>query len=491
MLLQKILLLFMLGLAVLFCAVGCDENASMQTGPASTARPVNNQPGSAVELPSPATQPASAENPATQPADAPVAIRKPDAAAMPAAEPQPAAGVENAQPDSLQNIPPQHVQLYDSLKQQSLKLQMKIDELQEQNEKLTRALVDAREVGRTQQDNYQRSTIVQEIQKRELLELKEQLGQVSAKPAAGSSAGSVAPVEPGQAMAQGDSTNLMLQLAQLRRANEKLQLQLRLAKLDTPDARQKVLVQLGETIEQNEKLEKINRELSHMVVTQSDEIRSLQKRQDESSQQQTDHAEQIARMDRRTRKELATLEIQLAESRKLIATLKNDVAQRDYQIRTLNEQIATAPAQKKDRPAARPVLVKVAAIETASTAAPTAAKQIAQNESSTVSDEQPVIAAAVKADLAPAKTVVAPPVTRREITQPIAGRITAINGLMVMVDVGKDFGLEEGMRLISYREDKFVGYLRVEQVNTREAVCTFSRQILPPQVGDHVVDRLE
>lgn len=512
MLLQKILILLMLGLAVLFCAVGCDEAASVQAG---KTRPVNNQPDKAVPLPAgDATQstdlttsktPAvkTQNTPSTQPADrlqTPVAVRKPSAPPAPAApEKQPAAPDAQTVAQN-EHLTPKQVQFYDSLRQQSLKLQMKLDELQEKNEKLTRALIDSREAGRTVQDNLQRSMIVQEIQKREMLELKDRLGQVAvqssdAKPAAG-----VAPVETDRATTQNDPVHLNLQIARLHRMNEKLQLQLQLAKLDTPDARQKVLVKLGEAVEQNEKLEKINRELSHMVVSQSDQVRELQKREEQLRHLQADHAEQIARMDRRSRKELATLEIQIAESRKLITNLKNDVAQRDYQIRTLNGQLADAKAapsapaavaavpEPENQPRAgvsRPVLIKVAPVETVP-AAP--ASVIARNPAP---QALPKPAPAVTPAAAPAQTVAATPAIRAARNESIAGKITAIEGLMVMVDVGKDFGLEEGMRLISYREDKFVGYLRVEQVGRRESACTFSRQILPPQVGDHVVDRLE
>jgi hypothetical protein len=131
------------------------------------------------------------------------------------------------------------------------------------------------------------------------------------------------------------------------------------------------------------------------------------------------------------------------------------------------------------------VLVKVAPLEPVHKPKPT-------RSTAPEPAPRPVQAAAPKP--APVKTpvqaVVAPPVVR-SLDDPIAGSITAVKGLMVMVDVGKDYGVDEGMRLIAYRDDKFVGYLRVEQVGLREAACTFSRQILPPQIGDHVVDRLE
>ena len=57
--------------------------------------------------------------------------------------------------------------------------------------------------------------------------------------------------------------------------------------------------------------------------------------------------------------------------------------------------------------------------------------------------------------------------------------------------LGEEAGLEEGMRLIAYRNDRFIGYLRVEEVSTREAACSFTRKIIEPKAGDSVIDRLE
>ena len=75
--------------------------------------------------------------------------------------------------------------------------------------------------------------------------------------------------------------------------------------------------------------------------------------------------------------------------------------------------------------------------------------------------------------------------------KPIAGKISAVDELMIMVDIGKEAGLEEGMRLIAYRDDKFIGYLRVEEVSSSEAACSFTRKIVEPKTGDNVIDRLE
>jgi hypothetical protein len=488
--LQKMEILLFLGGVVLFCAVGCEEDASVQV------RPVNNQPGKAAPFPAGATtQPAARPTepaPAVKSSDKPVAIHK--------ASQSPTDAKILRQPFAKNSeLSPKQVHLFDSMRQESLKLQMQLDELHVQNERLTRALLDSRNTGRSLQSNLQRSTIVQEIQKRELRELQGRLGQTATASDAKDAA------ETAQ-VAQSDPANLMLEIGRLRGKTEKLRLQLQLAQLDTPDARQKVLVKLGETAEQNEKLETLNRKLSHMVVAQSDQIRELRQREEELNHLQADHADQIANMSRQTRKELATMEIKIVEDRKHIDGLKDQIARRDSEIRTLKEQltaaktvpaaskIAAAPKpEKQPTPVSqkRPVLIKVAPVEPADTVA-------AAPEPVIEPAPRPIKRPAPKPtpEKAPQQAVVAPPVFSENpetapIDQPIAGKITAVKGHMVMVDVGKNLGVEPGMRLISYREDKFVGYLRVEQVARREAACSFSRQILPPRIGDHVVDRLE
>ncbi len=75
----------------------------------------------------------------------------------------------------------------------------------------------------------------------------------------------------------------------------------------------------------------------------------------------------------------------------------------------------------------------------------------------------------------------------------------AVKKLTLLVGIGvflcapgcEGAGLEEGMRLIAYRNDRFIGYLRVEEVSTREAACSFTRKIIEPKPGDNVIDRLE
>ncbi|MBN1555456.1 MAG: hypothetical protein JXA11_11980 [Phycisphaerae bacterium] len=505
------------------CAVGCEEDVQTQK-----PRPVNNQPGKAAPMSATtATQPAKApvepvESLKSQPqpsSPSPKAIQaekgtpKVSKATKSTTKPTPIRKVSPPPVESAQNQAAPaarsvqaQVKIIDSLRQQSLKLQMKLDELQEQNDKLTRALLDSRQSGRTLQDNLQRSTIVQEIQKRELLELKERIGDVAVKPTTNSKNPAAAPVESGSAPS-GDPMDIMHRIARLRRRNEKLQLQLQLAKLDTPDARRKVLLKLGETTEQNEKLEKLNRKLSHMVVTQADQIKELQSREEKLNNLQADHAGQIARMDRKMRKELAALELRVGREQKQIASLKDELARRESRIQTLRQELASRPVIEKvvekvvekivEKPAptvakaeppaagtSLPVVVLAAAPVEPATAEPPVTKQ---------PEESPAVVKTAAAPV-PVKTV-APPIqplaTSVPVNQAVGGKITAMKGLMVMIDIGRHHGVEDGMRLITYREDKFVGYLRVEQAGKFESACTFTRQILPSKVGDNVIDRLE
>lgn len=504
--LQKIQIMLLLGLVVLFCAGGCEEDASLNAG---GVRPVNNQPGKTAPLQTDDEKPkpvAKNNTPTVKTTTTPVAIQKPSV------PPPTVAGKPKTEPrlaDRDDELTPKQLPLFNTRKQDSLKLQMKLDELQEQNKKLTQALVDSRTTGQKLQGNLQRSMIVQEIQKRQLQELGERLGGIaSGDPPTKTnvSKSNSSPVEPDH-VKKNDPVNLMLRIGRMQRKIETLEWQLRLAKLDAPDARDQILVKLGESTEKNEALEKINRRLSHMVVTQADQVRRLEQREEELTNLQAEHADQIAQMDRKTRKELATMEIHLAENRKQIKTLKHQLARREYQIRTLKGQLASAKEEVKKQvalagaskhkretppaPVARPVLVKVAPVTPAPN--PTVAVAPAAKPNRTplpvprVKTSAP--ATAVSTSRAPTQTV--PPMVPAPVHDHVAGTITAMKGLMVMIDVGKDTGVEEGMRLITYRDDKFVGYLRVEQVGRRESVCSFSRQILPPQLGDHVVDRLE
>lgn len=72
----------------------------------------------------------------------------------------------------------------------------------------------------------------------------------------------------------------------------------------------------------------------------------------------------------------------------------------------------------------------------------------------------------------------------------LAGKITSIDDQIIKINVGSLHGLQAGMRLIVYRRDKFVGYLRVDIVGDTTAAGAMSRQVFAPQIGDNVVDRL-
>ncbi|MBN1942970.1 MAG: hypothetical protein JW849_06715 [Phycisphaerae bacterium] len=478
--LQKKCILLLLGGVVCVCAAGCEEDPSLQAGKdgAATVRPVNHKPGQAAPPPAGATT-----APSTAPAASPAAAATPQAGPVPIHKPSDPPRDESAEgnptPDP-QNVrlTREQYQLFDDLRQESLKLQMKLDDLQEQNERLTRALVDSRDTGRSLQDNLQRATIVQEIQRRELVELKERFGPAAKATPRNKTHSTTAPVEASRSVPK-DPVDLLREITRLRRGNEKLRLQLQLARLDAPNAREKVLLKLGEETEQNEKLEKLNRRLSHMVVAQADQIRKLQARGEKLDHIQAEHAEQIAQIDRRMRKELATRELNLAEAQKRLGALRDQLARREYEIRLLKEQLASQPSEPAGSARkAEPAVSEIASAPAVAAAAPPA---------------EPAPAAAAKP--APVETSAAPV---RELSpaaapasQAVTGNITAIKGLMVMIDAGKNNGVEDGMRLIVYRDDKFIGYLRVEQTAQKESACTFTRQILPPRVGDNVIDRLE
>lgn len=472
--LRKISIALLLGLGVFLCTAGCEEEKSVQAGragsPNPTARPVNNQPGKSPPLPAPATttRPASsakAPAPEAPPSAGPIPIRrkrKPAKQAKAAISQKASKKTEKDKTHSVRNIEltREQFQLFDTLRQNSLKLQMKLDEFRERNDRLTRALVDSRETGRQLQDTLRRSTIVQEIQKRELLEFKDRVGQGSA--VGDTSAKSKTSARPGGA--KKSPVDLMDEVRRLRRKNEKLQLQLQLAQLDAPDTRQKVLLKLGKVTERNETLETLNRKLSHMVVEQDGQIKTFQKRETEFRNRQADHAAQMARMERERRKQLAARELKLAEVSKRIAALKTEATEKDRRIALLQKEKAIASARPVSAPP-KPT-------------PPAKAK--------------PAMVAAVKADPVPAVAPQPPAVSATpKVNAPISGKITALKGLMVMVDIGSDQGLEDGMRLIVYREDKFIGYLRVEKTNRSESACTFTRQILRPKLGDNVIDRLE
>lgn len=435
-----------MAMAVCLGLAGCEESSTVQpvrSGAATTTRPAN-PPSLATTRPlaAPTSQPMAEKTPLLSvPPNGPVPIRRTEVPPLPAGEAR--VSFDEDHP-SFTADPARQIEI---LRQSNLRLQMKLDDLQEKNDQLTRALLDSRDAGRSLQENLQRSAIVQEIQRRELRELKDRLGeQIAAERQAAHPATDAA--APAEEEPSKDPMRLLRDLARLRRENEKLRLQLRLVQRDTPDARHPVLLKLGEVTEENEKLQRLNRKLSHTVVVQADQIRQLQARQEEWNRQRVEYTEKLARLEQQRRKELADLELRLARQEQELAALRR----------------AQASAEASSSP---------------SPAGASAAREPAE----TAGEPSPTATPAPS----PGTEVASPPAT----AAPLTGTISAIKGLLVLIDIGKRDGLEEGMRLIVYREDQFVGYLRVEQVGLREAACTFTRQILPARVGDHVIDRLE
>ncbi len=73
----------------------------------------------------------------------------------------------------------------------------------------------------------------------------------------------------------------------------------------------------------------------------------------------------------------------------------------------------------------------------------------------------------------------------------IIGQIKTVNGQKIVIDMGSKNGLEKGMRMIVFRGDKFIGYLRMDEIGQAESSGTIVRQVLEPKVGDKVIDKLQ
>ncbi|MFP4107318.1 MAG: hypothetical protein ACLFVU_14690, partial [Phycisphaerae bacterium] len=65
--------------------------------------------------------------------------------------------------------------------------------------------------------------------------------------------------------------------------------------------------------------------------------------------------------------------------------------------------------------------------------------------------------------------------------------ITQIKENIGAIDAGKAAGITQGMKLIVFRDNKFVGYFCVVTVRPNQAAGTFSQLQLPPKVGDALV----
>ena len=89
---------------------------------------------------------------------------------------------------------------------------------------------------------------------------------------------------------------------------------------------------------------------------------------------------------------------------------------------------------------------------------------------------------------APIAPVAAPTPTQ---TNGVRTSIRSIQGTTIHINAGSNQGVKRGMKLIVFRDDKFVGYLQIVQVDANQAAGSLTRKIRPPAKGDTVVDRLE
>jgi hypothetical protein len=72
----------------------------------------------------------------------------------------------------------------------------------------------------------------------------------------------------------------------------------------------------------------------------------------------------------------------------------------------------------------------------------------------------------------------------------ITGTVTEVNSNLVSINVGTAQGLKVGMQLIVSRGDKFVGYLKIEEIRVNEAAGIIVNRVLAPLQGDKVASRL-
>jgi len=75
-------------------------------------------------------------------------------------------------------------------------------------------------------------------------------------------------------------------------------------------------------------------------------------------------------------------------------------------------------------------------------------------------------------------------------SEQILGTITAVKQDQASVNIGSATGVRSGMKLIIYRGTQFVGYLRVEMVDTNSAAGIVVDKQLDPMQGDKVANVL-
>lgn len=370
--------------------------------------PVETQPDEAPAVAAPdATEENSKALPPAQPASPGVTV-------PPQPKPQTQPANQGEQPLSVQ----QQLAIFDQLQQRILKLQVELQEAKKQNERFRQSLIESRDTAGRLQSEVNRAAVVQEIQRREIEELRQRLARASRPESADEAAPATLNEEEDE-----QRVDALVEVGRLRRLNEKLELQLKLAAIEDPDEKaRKLLAQLQETNETLQKVEALRRQLSSLVVKQADEIRLLRERQEALDKQIRD--------------------LQASPPPAVVAATTQPV--------TLPEPpaVTTQPAEAKTPPA-----------DTAST--------------------QPADEPADTTEVAPAKP------------KRLHGKLTDVNDITIVINAGRDKGVQKGMRLIVYRDDKFIGYLDIVEVRDEEAAGTMNQRIRDPQVGDSVIDRLE
>ena len=68
----------------------------------------------------------------------------------------------------------------------------------------------------------------------------------------------------------------------------------------------------------------------------------------------------------------------------------------------------------------------------------------------------------------------------------IRGRVTAVQGDAMSVNIGSAQGVHAGMVLVIHRKDQLVGYLRIEEVDVDQSAGVIEKKQVAPKRGDTV-----
>ena len=79
------------------------------------------------------------------------------------------------------------------------------------------------------------------------------------------------------------------------------------------------------------------------------------------------------------------------------------------------------------------------------------------------------------------------PKTAAELGERFQADVLAINNDVASINAGSRKGVKTGMKLIIFRQDKFVAYLRISEVDINEAVGVVTDRKLDPVQGDKVM----